>query len=191
MSLLRIGDDPIWEKINKKVAGRVANLQSSPEPQTMTSLKTSLVSSRARKSQIEVELSAMSAKEGKSAWQSALAGEDTALENRDQLRAEYAELERRERFVESAIDQGRLELDYSHGKASRDVCIEVRPDYLKLVVPKARAAARQMLEAMEVEQRFINLLTDHDVRIDHLGRVFFPISRERLEAFLRETADVG
>jgi len=48
-----------------------------------------------------------------------------------------------------------------------------------------------MLEAMEIEARFINLLTDHDVRVDHLGRVFFPISRERLEAFLRETADVG
>jgi len=191
MNLLKIGDDPLWEKIIKKIAGRMADLASSPEPQMMTNLKTSLVSDRARKSQIEVELSAMNAKEGKSAWAAAKAGDGNALEARDRLRTEYGEIEKRERFAESAIEEGRLELDWTHGKVSLDVCNEIRPDYLKSFVPKARAAARQMLEAMEVEQRFINLLTDHDVRTDHLQRVYFPLSRERLELFLRETAELG
>jgi len=192
MNLLKISDDPAWVRINKRVTERVANLQSSPVPQTMTSLQTSLVSIRERKSQVEAELAALSAKEPASAWRSALAGRgDTALEARDQLRAEYAELEQRERFAESAIKEGRLELDHAHGKDSRDACDELKPDYLKLVVPKARAAARQMLEAMEIEQRFVDVLLDHGVRIDHLGRVFFPMSRERLEKFLREIEELG
>ena len=187
MSLLKIGDDPEWAKINKRVSERVANLQASPVPETMTKLQTSRVAIQQRKAEIE----AMTAKKA-SAWQSALAGNgDTALEGRDQLRAEYAELEQRERFVESAIEEGRLAEDAITGKESLQTCNEVKPDYLKLVVPKARAAARQMLEAMEVEQRFVDLLLKYDVRVGYLGRIFFPMSRETLEVFLRETAQLG
>jgi hypothetical protein len=157
----------------------------------MANLQTSLPSIQTRKRQIEATL-LEPAKEPTSAWRSVLAGHgDTALEARDQLRAEYGELEKRERFVESAIEEGRLEQDVTHGKESLDTCNELRPDYLKLVVPKAREAARQMLEAMEIEQRFVDLLLKYDVRIGHLGRVYFPISRERLEVFLRETAELG
>jgi hypothetical protein len=193
MSLLKIGDDLQLQKISEKVSQRMATLQTSAVPETMTKLQTSRVSIQARKSQIEATLSAMTATKA-SAWQSALAGDgDTALEGRDQLRAEYAELEARERFVESAIEEGRLEIDRIGGKVSLEICNEVKPDYLKVVVPKARAAARQMLEAMEVERRFINLLLENDVRIGHLQRITFPmsLSRETLEAFMRETAELG
>lgn len=159
----------------------------------MVNLQTSLAAIRQRKPEIEAALAAMTATKA-SAWKSALAGDgDTALEGRDRLRVEYAKLEQRERFVESAIDEGRLEIDRIDGKASLETCNELEPDYLKLVVPKARAAARAMIEAMEVEQRFVDLLLKYDVRVGYLGRIFFPtiLSRESLEVFLRETAELG
>ena len=193
MSLLKLGDDPEWAKINKRVSERVVNMQSSPTSQTMTNLQISRVAIQQRKAEIETALSTMTATKA-SAWQSALAGVgDIALEGRDQLRAEYAELEQRERFVESAIEEGRLAEDAIKGKADMQVCLEITPALQKAVIPEARAGARQILKAMETQERIVNLLLENDVRADHLGRVNFPmiLSRETLEAFLRETAELG
>ena len=192
MSLAKIADTPEWGKINKRVSARVADLQGSPVPETMKKLQAAQLTIQQRKTEIESMLLAMTTEKNNSAWQSALEGNDAALESRDRLRAEYAELEQRERFTQSAIEEGKLALDAMRGKVHLAICNDVRPDYLKAVVPKARAAARQMLEAIELEQRFVSELLRHDIRIDHLGRISFPtfLSCETLEAFLHETEDL-
>ena len=56
-----------------------------------------------------------------------------------------------------------------------------------------RTAARAMLEAMDLEQRFVDELLRHDIGIGHLGRVFFPrrLDRDLLEGFLSETTELS
>jgi hypothetical protein len=194
MSLSKISDEPHWQRITERVSERVMSLQSSPVSETMARLQTSQAAIQRRKGEIEAALAAMTstATEKKTNWQAALEGNDSgALLERDQLRKEYRSLEETERFNEAAIEEGRLEQDRNHGKVSLDTCIEIKPDYLRAVVPKARAAARQLVEVMMTEQRIVDELLRNGIRVDHLGRVSFPVSRHTLEAFLHETAELG
>ena len=192
MSLVKISDDPEWQKITDKISGRMATLQASPVLGTMARLETSQVSTTQRMTEIEATLQAIAAKKTDSAWQAALEGDDDAVEGRERLRQEYQLLEQRVRFNEAALEEGRLEMDLINGKVCMEICHELKPDYIRTVVSKGRAAARALLEFLETDQRFIDQLLRCNVRIDHLGRVFFPrfLSRETLEAFLRETAEL-
>lgn len=71
---------------------------------------------------------------------------------------------------------------------SKKVCDGLQDDYQQ-VVRKMRDASRAMLQAIEIEQRFIDELQRNDVEAGYLGRVFFPrvLSREALEAFIKST----
>lgn len=172
---LKIGDNVEWQKINA----------------TMAKVQTAQVAINERKGEIESKLSA-GATRNTSAWTSALAGGDEVLvESRDKLRKEYQSLEEKERVNLSAIEEGRLALDAITGKVSLQICNEFRPQYRKTVVPKARAAARAMLEVIATESGLVEQLLRDDVRVDHLGRISFPpfLSRESLEAFLRELGE--
>jgi len=184
MSLVKISDDPRWKKISEKMA----RLDNSPVIVTMAKLEEDQAAIVARKLQIETQLSALVAKKSGSAWEAALHGDRDGLTAADQLRNEYRELEQRERFNAQAISEGRNSQDFAFGKECMEICHETQPDYNGAVLPKARAAARAVLELMETEKRLIEPLLNAGVRIDHLRRIIFPriVSVESLEMFLRE-----
>jgi hypothetical protein len=193
MVLSKIGDQPDWRDIIDRISQGSARMQT-PATETMTRLQLEQKTIRARKDEIETTLSQMSVTKNNSAWQAALEGGDShQLESRYKLREEYQALEQKERFNESAIDEGRRAVDTMDGQVSLQICHDLKPDYVKAVAPKAQAAARQMLEAMEIERRFVEELLRHNIRIGHLGRISFPfgLSRDGLELFLRELSELA
>jgi hypothetical protein len=186
MSLLKIGDDLLWQKITDAKTKQ----RTSHTSETMDALRKSQVTIQERKAEIEAALAALASKKTPSAWQAALLhGDDVG--SQDQLLKEYRPLEERERFNAAAIQEGVQALDAIKGKEDMEICLEITPALQKAVIPEARAGARQLIKAMETQERIVNLLLENDVRADHLGRVSFPMSRERLETFLREIEEPG
>jgi hypothetical protein len=177
MDIEPITDNPQYKKISD----------------TMTRLQTTQVAITERKAAIESILAAPIRENPGSAWQVALNGaDDGALVERDRLRQEYEELERKERFNTLAIEEGRQALDGINGRLSMEACHAARPDYLKTVLPKAKAFITAAVVFLDAEEKFVAELSGEDIRIDHLGRVRLPLylSRESLEAFRKEIEEL-
>src|SRR5882724_1495803 len=90
---------------------------------TMTRLHARLATIKERIREIEPILASPKTEHAGNAWQTAMKGEDqVAADPRQELLEELDELRRSEQFVESAIEEGRLELDGVMGRVSAQIC---------------------------------------------------------------------
>jgi hypothetical protein len=90
----------------------------------------------ARLEEIGVELTKPTQRiNGEDAWSLALQGGNAPAEidAKSSLREEFQLLEGRLKFIREALDTGVLELDRVHGRASLEICKEVRPQFTKQI----------------------------------------------------------
>lgn len=137
-------------------------------------LQTEKIELTSRLSEIELALSQPVEQQqidGSVAWQAALAGEDSHVENKNDVRAslreEQIQLEDRVRRIDEALSVGIMERGNVHGRISRELCEQVRPAWVQQV-GKILQALKAISEANEVLDKLRADLTERNIRSDSL-----------------------
>ena len=134
---------------------------------------------------------------GEDAWSLALQGGNAPAEidAKSSLREEFQLLEGRLKFIREALDTGVLELDRVHGRASLEICKEVRPQFTKQI-EKLLGGIRAVCEANEDLETLRSDLERDGVRSGSLPSCTFGIGGRwcdefggRVTDFLRYIAD--
>jgi hypothetical protein len=154
------------------------------EQEKLSSLVTKLTQLEETKRQIEARIT-----QARLADQAQAVIDGTYDESRDFSR----EVERIDRDIDvyqRAIAAQRQKLRNLRSFCSKQICDDLQADY-GAIVAKLRDSARAMLQAIEVEERFVSELERHGVEVSYIGRVFLPqvLSKNSLEAFVKSTED--
>jgi hypothetical protein len=92
------------------------------------------------------------------------------------LRAQYRDLEQRERFVRKALDKGQQELASITDDISVQVCQGMRPQFLELIA-KLLGALKTVSECNDALWQLHRELEDQGIRTGSLPVSVFPIGR--------------
>ena len=103
---------------------------------------------------------------------------------------EIEQIDKTIRIHEEAVNLQNHRLNGLQRSCSKQICDEIQPDY-RQAVRKMRDAARAMISAIELEQKFCDELQRHDIDISYIGRVFFPrvLNKDALQAFIQSTEE--
>jgi hypothetical protein len=114
---------------------------------------------------------------------------DGRYESRDFSR-EIEQLDADLDVYQRAVATQRQKLRNLRSFCSKQICDDLQADYGAIVV-KLRDSARALLQAIELDEKFISEIERHGVEVSYISRVFLPqvLNKNSLEAFVKSIED--